>query len=204
MLTKKRLRLNNLKTRAALNSIISALVILLHNIWPSPFRSKLEYQSRPARTCEPLQSPSFKRPDVFPRARRVNFFSSIFLKNLFQLTPTLTFDFTVTIISNSSVCNNFYDGRIRFQQERTKHYFPPNENRDNPCKWGKGEGLPCQFILECRARRLEKTPEWKNEGLIILISALINTRLTEFRSEMITLINKNGDQPMSLGDRDSY
>ena len=25
----------------------------------------------------------------------------------------------------------------------------------------------------------------------------------EFRSEMLTLINKNGDQPMSLGDRDS-
>ena len=35
-------------------------------------------------------------------------------KKLFQLTHTLTFDFTVTIISNSSVCNNFYDGRFRF------------------------------------------------------------------------------------------
>ena len=44
----------------------------------------------------------------------------------------------------------------------------------------------------------------QNEDLINSISALINTRLTEFRSEMITLINKNGDQPMSLGDRDSY
>ena len=44
----------------------------------------------------------------------------------------------------------------------------------------------------------------QNEDLIKSISALINTRLTEFRSEMITLINKNGDQPMSLGDRDSY
>ena len=30
------------------------------------------------------------------------------------------------------------------------------------------------------------------------ISALINTRLTEFRSEMITVVNKNGDQPVSL------
>ena len=44
----------------------------------------------------------------------------------------------------------------------------------------------------------------QNEDLINSISALINTRLTEFRSEMITLINKNGDQPMSLGARDFY
>ena len=44
----------------------------------------------------------------------------------------------------------------------------------------------------------------QNEDLINAISTLINTRLTEFRYEMITLINKNGDQPMSLGDRASY
>ena len=44
----------------------------------------------------------------------------------------------------------------------------------------------------------------QNEDLINSVSALINTRLTEFRSEMITLINKNGNQPMSLGDWDSY
>ena len=44
----------------------------------------------------------------------------------------------------------------------------------------------------------------QNEDLINSISALTNTRLTESRSEMITMINKNGDQPMSLGDRDSY
>ena len=36
----------------------------------------------------------------------------------------------------------------------------------------------------------------QNEDLFNSISALINTRLTEFRSEMITFINKNGDQPM--------
>ena len=30
------------------------------------------------------------------------------------------------------------------------------------------------------------------------------TRKTEFKSEMITLINKYGDQPMSSEDRDSY
>ena len=38
-----------------------------------------------------------------------------------------------------------------------------------------------------------------NKDLINSISALTNTRLTEFRSEMITLINKNGDQLMLLG-----
>ena len=43
----------------------------------------------------------------------------------------------------------------------------------------------------------------QNKDLINSISALINTRLTEFRSEMITLINQNGDEPMYLGDRDS-
>ena len=58
----------------------------------------------------------------------------------------------------------------------------PNENRDNLCKRGKGEGLPYQFILECRARLLEKKTQ--NEALINSISALTNTRLTEFRSEM--------------------
>ena len=44
----------------------------------------------------------------------------------------------------------------------------------------------------------------QNEDLIYSISPLTNTRLTEFRSEMITLINKNGDQPVPLGDRNSY
>ena len=44
----------------------------------------------------------------------------------------------------------------------------------------------------------------QNDDLINSISALIDTRLTEFKSEMITMINKNGDQPMCFGDRDSY
>ena len=47
-----------------------------------------------------------------------------------------------------------------------------------------------------------KNPQ--KEDLTNSISALINTRLAEFRSEMITMINKNGDLPMSLGDRNSY
>ena len=92
-----------------------AVYILLHNIWPSPFRSKLGISPVQRVHVGPLQSPSFKTPDVFPKASGVKFyFSSIFLKTLCQLTPTLTFDFTVTIISTSSDCNNFYDGRIRF------------------------------------------------------------------------------------------
>ena len=44
----------------------------------------------------------------------------------------------------------------------------------------------------------------QNENLINSVSALINARLTEFRSEMVTMINKNRDQPVSLGDKDSY
>ena len=44
----------------------------------------------------------------------------------------------------------------------------------------------------------------QNEDSINSISALINTKLTEFRSAMVTLINKNGDQPLYLGERDSY
>ena len=37
---------------------------------------------------------------MFARSRRGKFYiSSIFLNNLFQLTPTLMFDFTVTIIT---------------------------------------------------------------------------------------------------------
>ena len=46
--------------------------------------------------------------------------------------------------------------------------------------------------------------EPQNEDLTDSISVLISTKLTEFRSQMTTLINKTGDQPMSLGDRDSY
>ena len=44
----------------------------------------------------------------------------------------------------------------------------------------------------------------QNKDLINSISVLINSRLTEFRSEIITMMNKNGDQSMSLENRDSY
>ena len=44
----------------------------------------------------------------------------------------------------------------------------------------------------------------QNEDLIHSIFALINIRLTEFRFKMITMINKNGDQPVFLGNRDFY
>ena len=50
---------------------------------------------------------------------------------------------------------------------------------------------------------------FQSEDLINSISALINTRLTEFRSD-ITMINKKSElnhscyQPVSLKDRDSY
>ena len=42
----------------------------------------------------------------------------------------------------------------------------------------------------------------QNEDLINSISALVNTKLTVLSSEMITMIMKNGDQPVSLRDRD--
>ena len=56
---------------------------------------------------------------------------------------------------------------------------------------------------------MQSQATWKkkqNEDLINSISALINTRLSEFRSELITLINKNGDQLifLDIGTRDSY
>ena len=44
----------------------------------------------------------------------------------------------------------------------------------------------------------------QSKDLINSNSVLVNTRLTGFRSEIITMINKNGDQRMSLGDRESY
>ena len=53
-----------------------------------------------------------------------------------------------------------------------------------------------------QSQAIRKIPQ--NEDLTDSISVLISTKLTEFRSQMTTLINKNGDQPMSLGDRDSY
>ena len=36
------------------------------------------------------------------------------------------------------------------------------------------------------------------------MSVLINARLTDFRSKMITMINKNRDQPVPSRDRYSY
>ena len=140
---------------------------------------------------------------MFPRARGVTFYlSSIFLKNLFQLTPILTFDFTVTIVSNSSVCNNFYDGKIRFQQEGIKHYFPSNEKKKTTHVNEEREKVsPANSSSNVEPGYSKKS---QNEDLINSISALINTRLKEFRFEMIPLINKNGIQPMSVGDRDSY
>ena len=53
-----------------------------------------------------------------------------------------------------------------------------------------------------QSQAIRKNPQ--NEDLTDSISVLISTKLTEFRSQMTTLINKNGDQPMYLGDRDSY
>ena len=88
--------------------------ILLHNIWPSPF--EVNWVSIPSNV---YMWASWLA--VFQEIRRVSksqgssilFFLNLF-KNLFQLTPTLTLAFTVTIISNSSVFINLYDGRIRF------------------------------------------------------------------------------------------
>ena len=82
----------------------------------------------------------------------------LYLNNLFQLTPTLMFDFTVTIIGNCSV---FMMEESDCSRKESSITPPPNENRDNPRKRGKGEGLPCHFFLECRARLLEKIPEWR-------------------------------------------
>ena len=59
-------------------------------------------------------------------------------------------------------------------------------------------------VISCSNAEPGYSKKSQNEDLINSISALINTRLKEFRSEMITLINKNGIQPMSVGDRDSY
>ena len=39
---------------------------------------------------------------------------------------------------------------------------------------------------------------FRNDDLINSVSALVNTRLTEFRSTMITVINKNGAQSVSF------
>ena len=43
-----------------------------------------------------------------------------------------------------------------------------------------------------------------NEDLINSISALINRRLTNFNSDMITIMYKSGGQCVPSGDMDSY
>ena len=65
----------------------------------------------------------------------------------------------------------------------------------------KGRRSPLSIHPRMQSQATRKKTQ--NEDLINSISALINTTFTEFRSKMITLINKNGDQQMSLGDRDS-
>ena len=76
---------------------------------------------------------------------------------------------------------------------------PSNENRSNHVNEEREKVSRVNS-----SSNIEPGYSEKPQDLINSISALINTRLTEFRSEMITLINKNGDQPMSLGDRGSY
>lgn len=48
----------------------------------------------------------------------------------------------------------------------------------------------------------KKTP--KNGELINTISALITEHLADFRSEVITMINKKRDKLVSLGNKESY
>ena len=98
------------------------------------------------------------------RASKSQYKKNLFFFSFFKKFISIDSYFNVwlcrTNFSISSVWNNFYDGRIKFQQEGTKHYFPSNKSRNN--LWERGNGcLPCQFILECRARLLEKTPEWR-------------------------------------------
>ena len=100
---------------------------LFYNMWTNPFQSKLSINPVQRVHMSLFNRRIFKRPDVLPRTRSVKLsFSLIFLENLYQLTPTLTFDFTLTIISNSLVCNSFLWWK--------NHYFSYYKNRDNPCK----------------------------------------------------------------------
>ena len=78
--------------------------------------------------------------------------------------------------------------------------FPPIKTRTTHVHEKREKVPPVNSSSNAEPGYSKKT---QNEDLINSISALINTTFTEFRSKMITLINKNGDQPMSLGDRDS-
>lgn len=81
------------------------------------------------------------------------------------------------------------------KQEGIRSYLPTNESRDKSSKRKKEKPSPVNSPSNA------ETGSSKN----LKFYFCINYRtFTKFGSEMITMINKYGDQPVSLGDRESY
>ena len=140
---------------------------------------------------------------MFPRVERVTFyFSSIFSKKVISVNSYLSIlIFKVTVISNShQFATIFMMEQSESRKKQSSITFPPVKTGTAQVNEEKKKVSPVNSSSNAEPGYLKKS---QNADLINSISTLINKRLTEFRSEMITKINKNGDQPVSLRDRDS-
>ena len=137
---------------------------------------------------------------MFPRARGVTFFPSILFKKFISVNSYLNvLTFKVTTFGNSSVSNIFMVEESKSSRKESSITFPPLKTGTNHVNEERETVAPVNSSSNAKPGYSKNS---QTEDLINSISALINKKLTEFRSEMITMINKNGDQPASLGDGD--
>ena len=91
--------------------------------------------------------------------------------------------------------------KIESSRKESSLTFPPkkvatkhaDEEREKACP------IYSSSNAEPRCSKNSHNGHWIN-----FILALISECLAEARSELTTMINKNSDQPVSLGDSDSY
>ena len=142
--------------------------------------------------------------NIFQQSRRVStsqwskhfIFPQSFLKILFQLTPATTFwPLTRLLLVIHQFATFFMMEQSESSRKELRITSPPMKKRTTNASEEREKVSPVNSSSNVAPGYSENFQNKK-------ISALINTRLTEFRSEMITVVNKNGDQPVSLWDRD--
>ena len=134
---------------------------------------------------------------MFPRAKDVTFyFSSIFFKQFISITSyIIVLNFKAAIINISSVCNNILMEQSESSRKESNITFPPMKTGTANVNLDRERFSPVNSSSNAEPGYCKN---FRNDDLISSISALVNTRLTEFRSTMITMVNKNGAQSVSF------
>ena len=130
---------------------------------------------------------------MFPRAKDVKFyFSSIFFKQFISLTSyIILLNFKAAIINISSVCNNVLMEQSESSRKESNITFPPMKTGTAHVNLERKRFSPVNSSSNAEPGYCRNS---RNDDLISSIFALVDTRLREFRSTMVTMINKNGAQ----------